>query len=62
MRGNVLPFSAKDLPSLLTSSGDAIAGLTANEDGSIAIASTGKSFIPEAALAVHAGGNKRSWF
>ncbi|MEL6494262.1 MAG: CHAT domain-containing protein [Cyanobacteria bacterium J06623_7] len=51
--GNVLPFSATDLPSLLTSSGTT--GLTANEDGSVTINATGTSFRPEAALAINAG-------
>ena len=51
-QGNVLPFSATDLPSLLTSSGET--GLVANEDGSVTI-SQGTSFIPEAALAINAG-------
>jgi len=52
--GNILPFSATDLPTLLTSSGTET-GLTANEDGSVVITETGKSFIPEAALAINTG-------
>ncbi|MEL6928783.1 MAG: filamentous hemagglutinin N-terminal domain-containing protein, partial [Cyanobacteria bacterium J06600_6] len=52
--GKILPFSATDLPTLLTSSGTET-GLTANEDGSVIIAETGTSFIPEAALAINAG-------
>jgi len=53
--GNILPFTPQDLPSLLTSSGDVNAGLTANNDGSVTINETATSFIPEAAMAISTG-------
>ncbi len=53
--GNILPFDAQDLPSLLTSGQDVDSGLTPQEDGSIAINSTGTTFIPEAAMAIASG-------
>jgi len=53
--GNVLPFEAQDLPTLLTSAGEVDTGLTPKDDGSIAIDEAGTSFIPEATMAIASG-------
>ena len=53
--GNILPFTAKDLPTLLTSAGEVDTGLTPNDDGSITIDDASTSFVPEATLAIASG-------
>lgn len=54
--GNILPFAAKDLPSLLTSNSEsADTGLTSNQDGSITIDEAGTSFQLEPDMAIASG-------
>jgi filamentous hemagglutinin family protein len=50
--GNPLPFTAADLPTLLTGTDT---GLTANQDGSIAVANAGTSFELESDMTISSG-------